>query len=163
MNSRNFILITVLALLTLGCSEAVNSKSGFGNPATVSLTLDTHLNGRQLTIQGKTDLPNGALISYEIKHERFVLKHGEKLFADGQATVSGGSYSSSFDLKGWPVGKVEVWVAFQTVLGTDIHQPTEVISRFGEAGERMEGSNVTKAGLLKRVELTKSLSLQPGR
>ena len=77
---------------------------------------------------------------------------------EGQTTVSGGSFSSRADLAGWPAGDVEVWAAFQTVLG-DGAQPPALIERFGSLGERLTGPNVTVAGDIRRVESSAVLPL----
>lgn len=164
MYSRTLILITVLALLAIGCREIFKSSSSESEkPATVALTLDTTVDGSRLTIEGNTDLPDGSVISYEIQHEQFATRTdlpSEKLFADGEATVASGYYSSDIDLTGWPAGKVDVRVVFQTVLGTTKQQPPEIISRFGKLGERLEGPNVTRKGSLKRVEVSTPIFLQ---
>jgi hypothetical protein len=121
------------------------------------------VSGSQLTIEGNTDLPDGSVISYEVQHEQFATRTdlpSEKLFADGETMVASGYYSSDIDLAGWPAGKVDVRVAFQTVLGTTRQQPPEVISRFGKLGERLEGPNVTTKGSIKRVEIIKPIILQ---
>jgi hypothetical protein len=121
-------------------------------PPTVSLTLLPTVRGDTLFITGSTDLPNGALIAYEIRHEGAATRTDvpiKKLFQEGNATVTNGGYAATVSVNGWPRGKIEVWAAFQTVLGTDARQPAEVISRFGELGEKLQGNNVTKAGSMK--------------
>jgi hypothetical protein len=165
MNSAKLVVIIFLSVVQVGCGGTAK-PSGSGEPAkpaTVALTLNATVKNRLLTIDGKTDLPDGTFLPYEIRHEG--LSTGlnypiEKMSVDGNATVAGGSYSSTIDLQGWPPGKVEVWLAFQTVLDTTTHQPPDIISRFGELGERMEGSNVRKVGAVKRVELTSSVTLK---
>ena len=72
-------------------------------------------------------------------------------FVDGNMLVSSGKFEAT--LSDVPEGKLEVWVAFQTILGTEIRQPEVIISRFGEMGEKLTGPNVTEAGNLKRVEV----------
>jgi hypothetical protein len=81
------------------------------------------------------------------------------MFAEGNAVVVSGNYGAGVDVAGWPTGKVEVWVAFQTILSGNIKQPEEVVSRFGEQGEMLEGSNITRAGSKKPVETTATLVL----
>jgi hypothetical protein len=70
------------------------------------------------------------------------------------------TYAAAVAVNGWPRGRIEVWAAFQTVLGTDAQQPAEVISRYGALGEKLQGNNVTKAGSMKRVEVTETLALR---
>lgn len=127
-------------------------------PPVISLTLSPTLRGDTLVITGSTDLPNGTLIAYEIRHE------GEYTPLATVAVPSLNSFSigtsATESLKGWPPGKIEVWGAFQTILGRNAKQPPEVISRFGELGEKLQGNNVTKAGSTKRVEVTETLALR---
>ena len=134
-----------------GCAvQSVPPKAETSAPPVVSLTLTPPtLRGTTLFIIGSTDLPNGTLITYEIRHEGAATRTNvpiQKLFKEGMVTVADGGYSATESLKGWPPGKIEVWAAFQTILDTKAKQPPEIISRFGEMGEKLQGNNVTKAG-----------------
>jgi hypothetical protein len=62
-------------------------------------------------------------------------------------------------VSGWSPGKVELWVAFQTILGTSVEQPADVIAIYGELGEHMTGPSVVQAGDLYRVEDTATTTL----
>jgi len=178
-------MIAVAALMLNGCSNASGIQNGNGSkptnvanstpivppatpaqapkPPTVALTLDPRLQGNTLFIAGTTDLPEGALISYEVRHEGLSRRTDvalEKMFAEGDAKVSKGTFTTRVDLTGWPTGRVEVWSAFQTILGGSSKQPPDVIARFGEQGELLQGSNVTTTGAMKRIEITKTLILR---
>jgi hypothetical protein len=157
-----------LLVLSIFCFWACGGHSAppgaeTSSPPTVSLTLSPTLRGDTIFITGSTDLPDGALIAYEIRHEGAARRTNvpiEKLFQEGNATVTNGAYAAAVSLNGWPLGRIEVWAAFQTVVGTDARQPAEVISRFGELGEKLQGNNVTKAGSMKRVEVTETVVLR---
>ena len=69
------------------------------------------------------------------------------------------SNAARIDVSSWPSGNVEVWAAFQTIVGMTAKQPADLIVVYGEVGERLTGENVTTAGSMKRVELTAKLRL----
>ncbi len=138
------VLAAFLVIAAAGCGP-----SG----ATVNLTLSASAEGRTVTIAGETDLPDGTWLCYELRSPGDVT-----LFSDGLIQVQGGRYERQVVLEDWPPGRVEVWLAFQTILGSmtegSLKQPPEIIEKFGELGENLVGDNVTKAGEMKRVELT---------
>lgn len=119
----------------------------------VFLTMSAYLDGQTLSIQGETDLPDGALIAYEYTHERLLLET-ETYWGDGSATVQGGRYAVQADLSGWPPGEVEVWASFWT-----IGQPAEIVATFGELGEKLVGENVSvsKDGTVRRIEMIETV------
>lgn len=131
---------------------------------TVVLTLAPHIDGNILIVEGTTDLPNGTFISYEVRHEQLLTNFEipyDNLFVDGNIEASKGIYSRQVNLSGWLAGNLEIWVAFQTILSGDVKQPPEIIARFGELGELLQGDNVNSSTSLKRVELIKTLSFNP--
>ena len=132
--------------------------------STVALSLNTDLRQRSLVLSGETDLPTGTLIAYEVQHEGFIsqpVTEKPQLFEDGELPVVDGRYKGSVSLAGWRPGRVTVWVAFQTILGTSVKQPDEVIAKFGKMGENLTGANVTTAGgsaaSIKRVQVTREI------
>jgi len=178
MRRNIFVIATFMALVsTVSCGSRtaspeasagkeappVKAESAPDSPPTVALTMTSSIKNRHLTIKGTTDLPNGALISYEVRHEGAAIHTDvpmEKMFADGNSVVEGGQYLADVNLEGWPRGELTVWVAFQTILGMSKHQPPVLLTRFGEMGEKLTGANVSKAGYMKRVELTEKLRLR---
>ncbi len=120
--------------------------------ATVELTLNAHLNGDTLNIEGSTDLPDGAVIIYEIS--LMPPASGpirELILTNRGATVSGGKYAATEDIAKWPEGDFRVYIAFQPAFGD---QPAAIIERFGETGQHLEGFNVVGFGQgIKSVEL----------
>lgn len=154
----------IMAICLCGCGgHSAPPKGETSAPPVVSLTLSPILRGTTLFIIGSTDLPNGTVIAYEIRHEGAATRTDvpiEKLFKEGMVTVADGGYSATESLKGWPPGRIEVWAAFPTILDTKAKQPPEIISRFGEMGEKLQGNNVKKAGAIKRVEVTQTIVLR---
>ena len=116
----------------------------------------------RVTVAGASDLSDGAILSYELRHEHYEFDPEtprEMLFAEGTMTVDGGRYTADVDLSAFEPGEIEVWVAFQMdFINSDRTQPAAIIRQFGERGELLEGDNVVDLGEDgKRVELTDSL------
>lgn len=156
-------LIGALFLLS-GCSaESPTAPSETGDSFTVALVLEAELMGRMLSVHGATDLPDGAILAYEVRHEGLATRTdypSDKLFADGHVEVKEGRYDTTVELAGWPSGEIEVWMAFQTILGTKTQQLPALVKKYGELGERLAGANVSGAGNLRRVELSKKLTIR---
>jgi len=158
MKSRLILLLCILTTFWLvGCSgspEAGNSTEA--NDTSVSLQADAVREGNTVVISGTTDLPDGAYITYVMRRD-----YGDEpwpadfYLVDGDMLVSSGKFEAT--LSDVPEGKLEVWVAFQTILETEIRQPEEIINRFGEMGEKLTGPNVTEVGDARRVEITITL------
>jgi hypothetical protein len=130
----------------------------------VELNLEAEMEGEIVKIKGDTNLPDGALLAYEISHvdATFVdTTFVEDLFKEGSVTVKNGQYEAEFDLTGWPKGKISVWVSFQTMLAHG-EQPEHVIGKYGETGENIEGENVDDLGALKRVAIEKFIEKKEG-
>ncbi|MCK0471306.1 Ltp family lipoprotein [Halalkalibacter sp. APA_J-10(15)] len=118
----------------------------------VELTLNAELNDDVLGFQGETNLPDRTLIAYEIW-----LDEDFDHIVEGSIEVKDGNYKEEVSIGDWPDGEIVVWVAFQTILGTSVHQPDEIIEVFGEMGENIEGDSVSETGDMKRVELEETL------
>jgi hypothetical protein len=146
-----------LTLLGLICLWAVWAPS-----KTVDLTLAPRMAGRTLFIEGTTDLPDQAVIEWELRHEQLFQRRDipiERMTNEGHAVVRGHRYGIAVDLSGWPAGSVEVWVAFQP-LSYGTRQPAQISQIFGRNGERIEGNNVSvHPARMKRVELTQHVVL----
>lgn len=113
--------------------------------------------GPTITINGTANLPDGALVSYEVSLPRCAAL---KCVKDGTIPVKGGTFTKTVKIP-WTIesaaSPAEVWVAFQTVVGTSKHQPKAVIKAYGKAGENMTGDQVVDAGGLHRAEVTVDL------
>lgn len=125
----------------------------------IGLTLNTNLGNNILRVSGNANLPDGALISYEVSHESwgtriFSPAEMDVRFADGTTEVKSGKYEFSVNVAQWPSGNIETWVAFQTILGTTVKQPQGVIELYGELGEKILDASAVQSGSLKRIELT---------
>ena len=150
------MVVPLLALLAAGCA-ATGSDSAIGATDTgtepVLLTVDTRSEWRVLWIEGDTDLPDGALVSYRATHELARSVPTEEwpatnLIDSGRATVQGGQYWARINTLNWPAGDVEVLVQFPVP-----PQPPDVDTRYGKFGDHLTGENVTDLGGMKAVEV----------
>src|SRR6478672_1966289 len=94
----------------------------------VVLTSSPRVVGRTLYIEGSTDLPDSAVIEWELRHESFNKRHDipiSRMAHEGHTVVRGHRYYVTIDLSSWPSGEVEVWVAFQP-LSYGTRQPASV-------------------------------------
>jgi len=125
---------------TLGCATG---------PPTASLTVDPVVDGTALVVRGTSDLPDGTILLYEVRHER--LEHDpetpiQMLLVEGSMTVDQGAFEAVVDLSNFEPGDVDVWVALEMQLSGGATQPRETVRRFGSDGARMEGGNVVDLG-----------------
>lgn len=122
----------------------------------VDLTLNTRVDGNAIVLSGSANLPDGAVISYEIEHlEDFQFLH------DGIATIEDGRYHERFNISGWPRGPIEVWASFAPWHAAQ--QPAAVTERYGETGENIADKDAVKAGGMLRVEAVSTVTNQAGR
>lgn len=149
---RALPLILSLAVVGSACEQL---------PPTATLDMNVTKAGNSLQLEGTTDLPDGALVTYEVRHEQ--LAHDtetpiEMLYTEGTFEVDGGRFGGPIDLSLFDTGAVEVMLAFQMDLPGDDVQPRAIRSRFGEHGELLEGSNVsTDAAGERRVAVTRTI------
>ena len=109
---------------------------------------------RELRIDGTTDLPDGAVLSYRVTH---ALANelppsewpAQTLMADGTAVVLGGEYGARLNTTYWPAGRVLVEVQFPVAA-----QPPDIADRYGAFGEKLTGDNVTALGSSKIAAAT---------
>lgn len=152
-----FISLSLLVFIFVACDEGTKNINNNDNndveiSTLVELTLDAELDGDLLKFGGNTNLPDKTIIAYEVWHEEDF-----EQFEDGYIEVNNGAYEEEISLNDWPDGEIGVWVAFQTILTTTTEQPKEIIKVFGEKGENIKGNNLTKSGILNRIELEKFL------
>ena len=144
----------ILAVALGGCLQLGSSNSAVpSGTETVTLTVDHRSEWRVLWIEGKTDLPNGAEVSYRVTHNVARSAPAEEwpaknLIESGRSSVQDGQYWSRINTLHWPAGKVEIVVQFPLP-----PQPSEVSSRYGEFGEHLTGDNVSDVGGIKTVEV----------
>jgi hypothetical protein len=146
--------LQVQGLATAATNLAPSSTPFQGE--SVTLTLNTVLDTNVLSIQGRTNLPNRAILLYKVSHVA-----PDPVTIDGTLAVLDGQYATQVDISSLPPGTVEVWVAFQTIFGNSESQPEEIIERYGERGEYLYGENVTEESGLKRVEVRQTVEILP--
>ena len=115
--------------------------------------------GGVIAITGATDLRDGALLGYELRHKDMNFDPEtpiDMLFQEGRMTVFDGQYGVTVDIRNFEPGEIEVWVAFQMdFVNSEVRQSNRIITQFGDRGELLEGLNVTAlAQDGKRVEVT---------
>ena len=101
--------------------------------ATIDLTAT--VSGRTVSVEGTTDLPDGAVIYYTFWRDL----NDDTAWVDGNAHIERGRLVFAGDLSGWSPGRGTVEVDF----GVDgDEQPRAVIDRFGSQGEHLAGPQV---------------------
>ena len=108
------------------------------------------LNGDTLEITGETDLPDHALVTYEVYHETFLPVANADMTRKGITTVQKNKFSAITNLTDWSAGTIVVTAAFTPGL-TEKKQPDEIIKKFGAGGELLAGENVFLGSGQKRV------------
>lgn len=119
----------------------------------VELTVRHRSEWRVLWLEGETNLPDGAHLSYRVTHEAAnTIPVAEwpatNLMEAGRSAVTDGTYWARINTFNWPRGNVRVIVQFPLP-----PQPQEVVERYGENGERLAGEHVTDVGGTRAVEV----------
>ncbi len=155
MRQAGVVMLTSWILSISGCGPATGDDaappSGSSRGETVVLAVDHRSRWRELRIEGTTDLPDGAVVSYHVAHALAdELPPSEwpaqNLIADGTAVVQERRYWARLNTTYWPAGDVRVQVQFPVA-----PQPAAVDGRYGEFGEHLTGDNVTTLGASKVV------------
>jgi len=148
-------------LSAVGCGPTMDGNAshdgGSRRVETVSIEVDHRLRWRELRMEGTTDLPDGAVVSYNITHAlaEEVPQNtwpAQNLISDGTAVVQESQYWARLNTTYWPVGDVRVRVQFPVA-----PQPASVRERYGKFGEHLSGDNVTILGASKVVTLEHTL------
>jgi hypothetical protein len=100
-----------------------------------SLTLDATRVGSAIQVAGKSDLPDGTILQYNVWQQDDDPIHA----AFGETEIAGGRYQFSVPIDGWPDRDYIVRVAFSA----GEFQPNGVVDRFGADGERLAGPHVS--------------------
>ncbi|MCH7750381.1 MAG: hypothetical protein IH939_20060 [Acidobacteria bacterium] len=162
MRRASILMLTSWVLSVGACGPAsgrdAGPRRGSSGEETVVLTVDHRSRWRELRIEGTTDLPNGAVVSYHITHalaEELPPSEwpAQNLIADGTAVVQESRYWARLNTTYWPAGAVRVRVQFPVA-----PQPTAVGERYGEFGEHLTGDNVTIVGASKVVTAEHTLA-----
>jgi hypothetical protein len=129
--------------------EEVEEEPIYKLPDVVTLTLEGKRENGDIIFYGTSNLPDGVLLSYEVSIPE-TLQEEEYIWEDGILEIEDCQFLG--EVSNFPEGEVEVWVAFQTILGTELSQPQEVIEKYGEMGENINGENIYEVGDFKRIE-----------
>ena len=105
-------------------------------PADPTFHLSASLEGTTVTGAGETSLPDGSRV--QVWASFWGDAPGIYVTDFPEAIVTGGRFSATFDLNGWPAGPVAVNALFQV----DETQPAEVGRRYGADGSGMSGPRV---------------------
>ncbi|MBS3908530.1 MAG: hypothetical protein KGZ93_02695 [Actinobacteria bacterium] len=154
---KTFIPLIISLLIMAGCADSpvkqeqteatVKQKSSqetqkeTAKPAPVELAMSAAIEGDTLFIKGTANLPDGAVLSYDIRHEGLATRTDvplENLQMEGTVEVKTGAWTIMQPLTGWPKGELELWVAFMIVPGA-VDQPKEISNIYGETGENIKG------------------------
>jgi hypothetical protein len=114
-------------------------------PVMATLSMDLRVTGNELRIEGSTDLPEGTLIAYEVRHEQLPVDYETPewmLFREGVVPVTDGRFSARVDASALDAGQLEVVAAFRSALPTGAVQPAPITDRFGANFEKLLGPNV---------------------
>jgi hypothetical protein len=136
-------------------ADAATTAQAAQTARPVELTLSPRLSGRRLYIEGTATVPDGALIAFEVTP----VDPGVET-VEGTTAVRDSAFSEVVELTGWPPGEMEVWVAFQTILGSNGSQPDRVLELYGPMGKRVVGAQVQQVGTLRRVETARTIRLR---
>ena len=165
MRRADVVMLAGWILSIAGCGPTIGGGTGPGNGSadgeTVVLAVEHRGRWRELRIEGTTDLPDGAVVSYHVAHALAdELPPSEwpapNLIADGTAVVQASRYWARFNTTNWPAGDVRVQVQFPIA-----PQPPTVGSRYGEFGQHLTGENVTTIGASKVVTAEHTLAWTP--
>lgn len=170
--SRKLVLwigATILALLVIGtfaeppeeageapvaASDAPDAVEAAGeepaaakddSPRTVEFGHEARVAANTLVVEGKTDLPDGALVAWGGTGGGMIPDSTDA----GQVTVADGRFAIRRSVRGWG-DAVEIWAAFQ--MGPGAGQPAHVAELYGPNGENLTGPNVITIGSFRRVE-----------
>jgi len=113
-------------------------------PPLVTLTLKASRDSNSVHLSGTTNLPDGAVITYEVQEV-----NGAWITDDEYAKVKHGRYAAI--VKNVPSDKLEAWAAF--IIMKEIHQPQKLIEMYGRNGKKIP-NGVTQYGGSRRVETT---------
>ncbi len=142
-------MLTSWVLSMNGCAPTIGGgdpSGGSSSGETVALAVNHRSRWRDLRIDGTTDLPDGAVVSYHVTHalaEELPPSEwpAQNLIDDGTAVVQASQYWTRLNTTYWPAGAVRVQVQFPVA-----PQPAAVRERYGEFGEHLTGDNVTILG-----------------
>lgn len=158
------LLVAIMVLLT-ACSFSDSNKTPTvennpsSKPPAVELDFQPVIEGKILKLVGKTNLPDGAMIAWEVSPgPNYQGQFEFDMIKEGAAKVQNGQWQTSISLEGMPKGELEVWAGFQTIMREEYKQPAEIIAIYGEAGENITGPLAKQVGGITRAEVIKTIT-----
>ena len=159
---------TVICVLAIGCGGAPEPA---GEPASAPAPAETAAEPAAVTdggadfvidsaaiasevlrIEGSGSLPDGALISYEVKHDGFDVGDYDG-YETGQIEFRDGAFTFEMSVDDWPTGHALIQLTFEMQPSGD-PQPPAVIEAYGANGETLTGPNVVEFGGRKTITVT---------
>lgn len=111
----------------------------FGNNDSfeVELSENIAIENEKVIIDGKTNLMDGTLLSYEVDNYEST-EAGEGTIQEGDIEVQDGNFSEKIDISEFEGNDVvTVWLGFRPII-----QPEKVQEEYGEEGEKLKGDLV---------------------
>jgi hypothetical protein len=101
---------------TAGSAEG--TATGIVDDGGTRLDADARLENGQVRIEGTTDLPDGSVLDYTVRHvDHTVLPIDVTPEHSGEIAVSGGYFSASVPVHDWPPGTIEVGIGSRPAPG----------------------------------------------
>jgi hypothetical protein len=115
--------------------------SGEGTEIQVAWDLDVAVRDNTLSVNGETNLPDGAVLYIEIIGTGGNV--GLDDFAYTEVRVSQSAFRSTFPVGDWTANNIEVLVAFSNM---NVSQPAAIQERIGTSGQGIRGPLATSRG-----------------
>jgi hypothetical protein len=138
---RPLVLATILGVVIVAAAMAllfVDFRRLLPPNASVTFDITVEQPGT-IAVDGKTDLPEGTVINWDLVSGSYFAEGGGGLIKYGQTTVTNGGFRMRIDAAPMQSG---------TLLGVGVRfypgdeQPAAVSERFGPNGERLQGPDV---------------------
>jgi hypothetical protein len=107
-------------------------------PPNALVSFEPLVDGRSVTLDGVTDLPDGTLLDWRAYHGELDKPGGISPFRYGDMTAQGGLFDATFMIPEKLPGLLTIEVSFYP----EVEQPPATIERFGLKGENLRGSGV---------------------
>jgi hypothetical protein len=123
------------------------ARTGVGvtAPVKVTMTPSASLHGNTLTVSGSTNLPETAVIDWEVGRAR--AESNWDTYSSGKTVVAGGRFSFTVNVKSIPGDAIYALLVFSTN-----HQSEQVRATYGEHGENVAGDHARSHGDYRTVE-----------
>ena len=157
--------LLLICCLPISCGESLDTvgdaelgsttvQSGVKTPeGGADLVIDSAtIENSVLSVVGGGTLPNGALISYEVKHDGF--DNGDyDGYETGQNEFDHGAFTFEMSVNDWPTGHALIRLSFG-MRPSGASQPSAVLEAYGENGEKLVGPKVEEFGGRKTITVS---------